>query len=204
MSPPRVRPRAIMAPSRTDPAAAITAVDIPLPGLDLIPAPAPVVRRSRPYSATLPPTQAAIDAFWSRVVKAPGNGCWFHIAAISGVDGYTRLTWRSGGVSRTESGHRFALLLAGKLDDQVVAEHRCNEPQCVRVDPGHVIASTQSANLRYAVACGRTGPIRNAETHTDRHARSLAVRDALAGGWNPDAYASACGTTAPLDTPPLF
>ena len=150
-------------PSHTDPRTSPAGVDIPLPGLDLIPAPAhsAAVRRSRPYSSTLPPTQAAIDAFWSRVVKAPGDGCWFLIAAISGVDGYTRLTWRSGGVSRTESGHRFALLLADQLSDDVVAEHRCNEPLCVRVDPGHVVASTQSANLRYAVACGRTGAIRN-------------------------------------------
>ena len=79
-------------PSHTDPRTSPAGVDIPLPGLDLIPAPAPsaAVRRSRPYSSTLPPTQAAIDAFWSRVVKAPGDGCWFLIAAISGVDGYTR------------------------------------------------------------------------------------------------------------------
>lgn len=181
-------------------------MDIPLPGLDLTPAvvPATAVRRSRRYSATLPPTPAAIKAFWSRVVKAPGNGCWFHIAAVSGIDGYTRLTWRHGGVSRTESGHRFALLLAGQLGDGVVAEHRCNEPLCVRVDTDHVIASTQTANLRYAVACRRTGTIRNPEHHIDRHARSLAVRNALQGGWNETAYAKACGNTAPLDTPPLF
>lgn len=193
--------------SHTDLHDSLAGVEVPLPGLDLITAahvPVGAVRRSRPYSATLPPTQAAIDAFWSRVVKAPGDGCWFLISAISGVDGYTRLTWRSGGVSRTESGHRFALLLAGQLADGVVAEHRCNEPLCVRVDPGHVVASTQSANLRYAVACGRTGAIRNPDQHTNRHARSLAVRDALAGGWDPEAYARASANAAPLGTPPLF
>ncbi|MCT2121099.1 hypothetical protein AB6N35_16975 [Dietzia cinnamea] len=193
--------------SHTDPRTSTAGVDIPLPGLELI-TPAPTlsgaVRRSRPYSATLPPTQAAIDAFWSRVVKAPGDGCWFLISAISGVDGYTRLTWRLGGVSRTESGHRFALLLAGQLADGVVAEHRCNEPLCVRVDPGHVVASTQSANLRYAVACGRTGAIRNPAQHTNRHARSVAVRDALASGWDERAYSRACGNAAPPNTPPLF
>lgn len=193
--------------SHTDPRTSTAGVDIPLPGLELIapaPVPAGAVRRSRPYSATLSPTQAAIDAFWSRVVKAPGDGCWFLISAISGADGYTRLTWRSGGVSRTESGHRFALLLAGQLADGVVAEHRCNEPLCVRVDPGHVVASTQSANLRYAVACGRTGAIRNPAQHTNRHARSLAVRDALASGWDARAYSRACGNAAPPDTPSLF
>lgn len=193
-------------PNRPNPQPSLAGGDVPLPGLDLFPAPtaSPAAKRSRPYSATLPPTQAAIDAFWSRVVKAPGDGCWFHIAAISGVDGYTRLTWRRGGVSRTESGHRFALLLAGQLGDGVVAEHRCNEPLCVRVDTGHVIASTQTANLRYAVACQRTGTIRNPAQHTNRHTRSIAVRDALAGGWNPRAYAHVSGNAAPQNTPPLF
>lgn len=192
--------------SHTDPTGADWALDVPLPGFDFVPSPGPPtpVRHSRPYSSTLPPTQAAIDAFWSRIVKAPGEGCWFHLAAISGVDGYTRLSWRRDGISRTESGHRFALLLAGQLHDGVVAEHRCNEPLCVRVDPGHVIASTQTANLRYAVACGRAGAIRNPDQHTDRHARSLAVRDALRRGWDPEAYARASGNAAPLDTPPLF
>lgn len=38
----------------------------------------------------------------------------------------------------------------------------------------------------------------------DRHARSVAVRDAVAGGWDAGAYARASGNTAPLDTPPLF
>ena len=114
------------------------------------------------------------------------------------------LTWRHKGVSRTESGHRFALLLAGELVDGVVAEHRCNEPLCVRVDPGHVVASTQSANLRYAVACGRTGAIRNPDQHTNRYARSVAVRDALVSGWDARAYSCACGNAAPLDAPSLF
>lgn len=143
-------------------------------------------------------------AFWSRVVKAPGPGCWIWTGAISAGDGYGRLTWRRVATSRTESAHRFALLIDGKLGDDVVAEHRCNEPLCVRVDPAHVIASTQAANLRYAVACGRTGAIRTFTNRLDRHARSVAVRDAVSGGWDPDAYTRACGNTAPLDAPRLF
>ena len=176
--------------------------DIPLPGMDARPRPRPAARRSRPYDSTLPPTEAAIAAFESRVVRAPGEGCHIWTGAIS--DGYGRITWRQGGVSRTEYAHRFALLVAGQLTAEAIGEHRCNEPLCVRVDPGHLIASTQSANLLYAVACGRTGIIRNTTERHDRHARSLAVRDAVAGGWNPKAYAQACGNTAPLDEPPLF
>lgn len=176
--------------------------DIPLPGMDARPRPQPVPTRSRPYDSTAPPTEAAIAAFESRVVRAPGNGCHIWTGAIS--DGYGRITWRQGGVSRTEYAHRFALLVAGQLTAEAIGEHRCNEPLCVRVDPDHLIASTQSANLLYAVACGRTGIIRNTTERHDRHARSLAVRDAVAGGWNPHAYAQACGNTAPLEEPPLF
>lgn len=192
--------------TRTDPSNGPSFADVPLPGLDLSPpGPSSVPpRRSRPYSSTLPPTRAAINAFWSRVIKAPGHGCWIWAGAISAGDGYGRITWRSGGVSRTESAHRFALLLAGELTEGAVGEHRCNEPLCVRVAPEHLIASTQAANLRYAVACGRTGIIRDPVGHRDRCARSLAVRDALAGGWDSDAYAHASANAAPLNAPKLF
>lgn len=181
--------------------------DVPLPGLDLpvqVGNPRSSSRASRPYRSTLVPTPEAVRRFWSRVVKAPGDGCWFLVAAVSGVDGYTRISWRSGGVSRTESGHRFALLLAGQLDDGVVAEHRCNEPLCVRVHPAHVIASTQTANLRYAVACGRAGDNRRPATSHDRRSRSVAVREAVRHGWDPVAYAAASDITPPPEHPTLF
>lgn len=74
----------------------------------------------------------------------------------------------------------------------------------MRVDPAHLIASTQSANLLYAVACGRTGTIRSLNERHDRQARALAVRNAVSGGWDPVAYSQASGNAAPLDTPPLF
>lgn len=176
--------------------------DIPLPGMDLDRRPRTAPQRSRPYDSTLAPTNAAIAAFTSRVVRAPGNGCHIWTGAVS--DGYGRISWRRDGVSRTEYAHRFALLVAGQLNADTIGEHRCNEPLCVRVDPDHLIASTQSANLLYAVACGRTGIIRSAAGRHDRHARSLAVRDAVASGWDPLAYARACGNTAPLSEPPLF
>lgn len=195
-----------MVPTPTDAPGEDFYEEVPLPGFESIGAPAIVPARKdrRPYSASLAPTASAVAGFWARVVKAPGDGCWLLVAAVSGVDGYTRLSWRSGGVSRTESGHRFALLLAGQLQDGVVAEHRCNEPLCVRVHPDHVIASNQTANLRYAVACGRAGHPRPLAAQANRHARSVAVRDAVRGGWDPDAYARASGNAAPLDAPRLF
>lgn len=193
-------------PANTDTHGGLWFEDVPLPGLDLEPRPVSPQppSNSRPYSATLPPTPAAISAFWSRVVKAPGPGCWIWTGAISAGDGYGRITWRSVATSRTESAHRFALLIHDELTDGAVGEHRCNEPLCVRVDPDHLIASTQAANLRYAVACGRTGIIRSLLGRQDRHARSLAVRAAVSGGWDPVAYSAASGNAAPFDTPQLF
>src|SRR5699024_3553659 len=115
------------------------------------------------------------------------------------------ISFRRDGVSRTMSVHRFALLLAyGDDMDDTVAEHRCNEPLCVRVDQEHVITSTQSANLRYAVSLGRAGAHRAPTGGRTRAERSLAVRDAIAGGWDPIAYARAAGETRPTPTPRLF
>lgn len=178
--------------------------DVPLPGLDFL-TPAPIARNpaSRPYSGQLPPTVAAIENFWSKVVVTPR--CHFFVGAISGGDGYGRITWRSDGLSRTMSAHRFALLLAyGEDDSYTVGEHRCNEPLCVRIDDAHLIPSTQSENLRYAVACGRVGAYRALGDGRSRAQRSLAVRAAVQGGWDPDAYAHAAGDAAPSDTAPLF
>lgn len=119
--------------------------------------------------------------------------------------GYGGISFRRDGVSRTMSVHRFALLLAyGDDVADTVAEHRCNEPLCVRVDQEHVITSTQSANLRYAVSLGRAGSHRAPTGGRTRAERSLAVRDAIAGGWDPIAYARAAGETRPTPTPRLF
>lgn len=115
------------------------------------------------------------------------------------------ITWRNDGHSRTMSAHKFALLLAyGEGSELAVGEHRCNEPLCVRVDQEHVILSTQSANLRYAVSLGRAGAHRAPTDGRTRVERSLAVRAAVADGWDPIAYAQAAGETIPTPTPTLF
>lgn len=164
-------------------------VDVPLPGMDnlsdtLTAAAQPRRRADR----TLRPTEAARNSFWRRVVKAPGSGCWIFTGAISSPDGYGRIAWRCGGRERTLSAHRFALELAyGPLDAHVVAEHKCNEPLCVRIGAGHVIESTQRDNLAYAVALGRAGTRFNVGT-ANRYARSVAVRDAVRHGWDQSAY----------------
>lgn len=178
--------------------------DIPLPGLDLAIEPRQTrAGTSRKYNSTIAPTDAAIDNFWSHVVHTPDCALW--VGAIAGGSGYGKITWRRDGHSRTMSAHRFALLLAyGEESAGAIGEHRCNEPLCVRVDQEHVIVSTQSANLRYAVSLGRAGAHRAPTDGRTRVERSLAVRAALAGGWDPIAYATAAGETIPPPTPRLF
>ncbi|MGV9950097.1 HNH endonuclease [Rhodococcus aetherivorans] len=52
--------------------------------------------------------------------------------------------------------HRFSVeLVHGALDPNVVCEHKCNDPLCVRVGHDHLIESTHSENVRYAIALGR-------------------------------------------------
>lgn len=183
----------------------MTFLDVPLPGLDFKAgdsAVLPCVRRK--YSGTLPPTERAVASFHSKIVATPS--CAIFCGAISEPDGYGRMTWRSGGVSRTMSAHRFALTLAfGELPEGSVAEHRCNEPLCVRVDPDHVIVSTQAANLAYAVACGRAvGARPGPGDGRTRVQRSRDVRAALRNGWDPIAYRRAAGLGPPRDQPALF
>ncbi|MDX2359061.1 hypothetical protein [Dietzia sp. PP-33] len=183
-----------------------TSGDVPLPGLEFAFQPRPdIVIPSRAYSSQIAPTAVTIERFWNRVIKAPGNGCWIFTGAVSGGDGYGRITWRSGGLSRTMSAHRFALLLAyGDNTTGTVGEHRCNEPLCVRVDDAHVIPSTQTANLRYAVACGRAGAHRATGDGRTRAERSIAVRAAVLSGWDPITYAHAAGHTGHAHTQRLF
>jgi hypothetical protein len=169
--------------------------DVPLPGLDVIETRQHVVRRTRRADASLRPTEAARNSFWRRVIKAPGTGCWIFAGAISSPDGYGRIAWRCDGRERTLSAHRFALEMAlGPLDEAVVAEHKCNEPLCVRVGAGHVIQSTQRDNLAYAVSLGRAGTKFTVGT-VNRYARSVAVRAAVAGGWDRRAYLAAIELT---------
>lgn len=70
----------------------------------------------------LPVTAAAKNAFWSHVVKGPGQACWIWIASISSNDGYGRTTWQVAARTRTVSAHRLALMLAygGELPDGVI------------------------------------------------------------------------------------
>ncbi|WP_430336169.1 HNH endonuclease [Rhodococcus sp. ACT016] len=143
-----------------------------------------MVIRRREFDHTLAPTADTIAAFWSKVVRSPT--CWYWTGAISAPDGYGRLNFQRDGRQRTVLAHRFAIELEfGPLGDGVVCEHRCHEPLCVRVDPAHLIRSTQSENIRYAVALGRHAgaALLDGQGRT-RYERSLAIREALSGGYD--------------------
>lgn len=138
----------------------------------------------------LQPKAADISRFNDKIVYSPH--CWFWTGAISTPDGYGRFTFQCDNQQRTMLAHRFAFLAAGiDLADHDIAEHACNEPLCVRVSAEHVHRSTQSANLHYAVERGRHDGSRLAVESSDRAARSLRIRDALASGWNEAAFRAA-------------
>lgn len=144
-------------------------------------------RRVRVVDNSLRPSKANIAAFWSKVVKSPT--CWYWVGAISAPDGYGRFNFQRENRQRTMLAHRFSVeLVHGPLTPDVVCEHKCNEPLCVRVGSGHLVESTHSENVRYAIAQGRlSGHALLDGQGRSRYERSLAIREALRTGYDEDA-----------------
>lgn len=141
-------------------------------------------RRVRVVDTSLRPSKANIAAFWSKVVKSPT--CWYWVGAISAPDGYGRFNFQRENRQRTMLAHRFSVeLVHGPLAPDVVCEHKCNEPLCVRVGPEHLVESTHSENVRYAIALGRlSGHALLDGQGRSRYERSLAIREALRDGYD--------------------
>lgn len=181
--------------------------DVALPGLDhLRPVPMPIdnITSGVIYDRSLLPTSDDIARFWDKVVISPK--CWFYTGTISTPDGYGRFTFQRGARQRTMSAHRFALLVSGiELGEGMVGEHYCNEPLCVRVDDLHLHASTQQANMAWAVATGRLcGKAPGSGAHISRVERSRRIRQALKNGWDATAFAAAIQSTDSPDQDRLF
>ncbi|MCK8674859.1 HNH endonuclease [Rhodococcus sp. HM1] len=141
-------------------------------------------RRVRVVDNSLRPSKANIAAFWSKVIKSPT--CWYWVGAISAPDGYGRFNFQRQNRQRTMLAHRFSVeLVHGPLAPDVVCEHKCNEPLCVRVGPEHLVESTHSENVRYAIALGRLAghALFDGQGRT-RYERSLAIREALRDGYD--------------------
>ncbi|QGU05899.1 hypothetical protein CETAM_13370 (plasmid) [Corynebacterium comes] len=93
----------------------------------------------------------------------------------------------------------------GELPADLVGEHFCCEPLCVRVGDGHLRLTTQATNLARAVALGRHSSNREVVASHHRAQRSYRVRQAVLDGWNDDAVRSAQGGShTPNEQPGLW
>lgn len=97
-----------------------------------------------------------VARFWSRVVKAEGEGCWLWTGSNqkrpNGSQGYG--IFNRGKRRDRELAHRFSFKLAnGGLPDDVKVCHKCDTPLCVR--PDHLFRGTQADNLADMRAKGR-------------------------------------------------
>jgi hypothetical protein len=133
-----------------------------------------------------------VARFQTKVV--PTGGCAFWIGAVSD-DGYGRFTLPG---NRCVRPHVFAWeLVNGPVRAGQVVLHACDEPLCVRLD--HLSIGTQRQNLADMSARGRgAGPGRRGRGDTrGAHGRSLAIRDALRDGFDPEALAAAIAAGDP-------
>jgi hypothetical protein len=90
---------------------------------------------------------ATVERFRSKVVQVPGSDCLWWTGAVSGRE-HGRFWFGRG---RVVIAHRFAFALAYGVEalDQVrVLGHRCDNPLCQRVGPGHVVAFSAALNRR--------------------------------------------------------
>ncbi|WP_186369141.1 HNH endonuclease [Rothia kristinae] len=127
--------------------------------------------------------------FASKIVRGPGaRDCWIWTGAV-GDDGYGRFwTRNTDGAQRMTRAHRFAFeQLVGdpaQLDGVEVC-HTCDNPLCVRAEPGpgsHLYAGDRSRNMADRAERGRgntqhAGQFFRAQTRAERARNSRALRD---------------------------
>lgn len=87
--------------------------------------------------------RVALEAwFWSHVEKTDTCWLWTGKTNDAGYGTIAKFGVRSGA-------HRVALALSNhRIDSQLWALHKCNNPPCVRVGPGHVYGGTPNENWR--------------------------------------------------------
>lgn len=135
-------------------------------------------------------------------VSGPGESCCIFTGAI-GDDGYGRFWVGRPTGPQVVRAHRFAVAAAtGRISGTLVAMHECDNPICVRVGAGHVVEGTQSDNLAAMASKQRGG---GSGSHrgftgldrTARHARAVAIRSAVANGWDGQRVREALGMAMP-------
>ncbi|MDF3285018.1 hypothetical protein [Gordonia sp. N1V] len=146
-----------------------------------------------------------IERFRAFCVAGPDGACTIYTGAI-GDDGYGRF-WL--GRHRRDDGpavvraQRFAYAAVhGLIPAGVVAMHDCDNPICVAVGHGHVVAGTQADNLAHMGGKHRGGGsgLGRGTSGLDRaarHARALALREAVADGWDSGRVREALGVGMP-------
>lgn len=125
--------------------------------------------------------ESVVARYVSRLVVVPGSSCVFFTGALSGR-GHGRF-WLATVEGRdvVVIAHRFAWALRYGVDalgGVAVLGHRCDNPLCQRIGPGHVVASSSWRNRQEWVMRRGTigGPLRDSR---GAGGRARAVRDAL-------------------------
>lgn len=99
------------------------------------------------------------------------------------------------GVGSCVRAHRYALAMAlGRVEARVLGLHECDNPLCVQVSPQHVVEGHQDDNMQRMARMRRGGGryvISRGNALAQRRARSVALREAVRGGWDPDAVQAA-------------
>jgi hypothetical protein len=93
-----------------------------------------------------------VTAFWTKVRKAPGDGCWVWTAGRHDDRAHPHGMFMYKG-HRSERAHRVAYQLAnGDIPKGLVVRHLCHNSLCVR--PSHLAIGTQAQNVQDTVAAG--------------------------------------------------
>lgn len=133
--------------------------------------------------------------FLGYVVNGPGErDCAIWTGGI-GADGYGRFFVTRDGHGFCVRPNRYALAMASgvPLGGEVLALHECDNPICVKVCPPgascqHVVAGTQQDNMvrmaRARRGGGRPAIAMRGIGRAARRERSVALRDAVRGGWD--------------------
>ncbi|NCL75602.1 hypothetical protein AIIKEEIJ_06199 [Rhodococcus sp. YH1] len=151
---------------------------------------------------SLQSSTANVAAFWAKVVKSPTY--WYWVGAIGAPGGYGLFNFQRANRQRTLLVHRFSVeLMHGPLEPNVVCEHKCNAPWCVRAGHDHHVQCTQRERaLRDRPRKAVSGHSLLDQQRRSRYERSLAIGDALRGRYGQEAYekeALLCAETDPGD-----
>lgn len=142
---------------------------------------------------TQPPPSASqgLERIAAKSVATPPHGCVLWVGAV-GDDGYGRMVVTANGAERTVRPHRYAYELQhGALPAGRVPMHSCDETLCVALD--HLSDGTQRTNLAQMAARGRSAGRYHSGLGDARGpaGRARAIRDALAAGWDSEAFTRA-------------